>query len=91
MTQPQISLRGVTFGSPDAQAILATARPELKPCPFCSNPSEFNLATTQVAFNGTEVQVQCDHCGAKGPATPHSVLVDDWQIAAAKWNGTRMN
>ena len=82
----QVSLRGVTIGSPAAQDILATAQPELKPCPFCGNPTAFKLATAQVAFNGENVQVECDHCGAKGPASPKSGITNAWQIAARAWN-----
>ena len=82
----QISLRGVTIGSPTAQDILAATIPELKPCPFCGNPTAFKLATAQVAFDGEEVQVECSHCGAKGPASPKSPITYDWQVAARAWN-----
>lgn len=83
----QISLRGVTVGSPAAQNILATIPPELKPCPFCKNAINFGLAKSKNRFGGDELQVECLTCGAKGPATePKRHLAPDWQIAARVWN-----
>ena len=82
----QVSLRGVTIGSPAAQDILAATLPELKPCPFCGNPTGFKLAQSKDRFDNTELQVECNVCGAKGPATRKSYHVTDWQIAARVWN-----
>ena len=83
----QVSLRGVTIGSPAAQDILAAALPELKPCPFCGNPTAFKLAQSKDGFDNTELQVQCDVCGAKGPSTTAKrYLATDWQLAAKVWN-----
>ena len=83
----QISLRGVTIGSPAAQDILAAALPELKPCPFCGNPIDFKLAQSKDRFDNTELQIECNVCGAKGPtAAAKRYLATDWQLAAKIWN-----
>ncbi len=82
-----ISLRGVTIGSPTAQDILAATIPELKPCPFCGNPTGFTVAQAKDRFDNTELQVKCNVCGAKGPTTAAKrYLATDWEIAARVWN-----
>ena len=87
MIPQPISLRGVTIGSPAAQDILAAALPELKPCPFCGNSTAFKLAQSKNRFDNTELQVECDVCGAKGPSTTAKrYLATDWQLAARTWN-----
>ena len=100
LMQPTAPTRGVVFGSPAANLLLASQPPALAPCPFCGKHDNLTLKTSTKEFTTGAgdnersmathtAYIACTNCGAHGPKGEITQaawhFVNFWQLATPKW------